>query len=107
MQLQSECNVPAGKCSSVIKVVADSLFGVQYEDEDLPCLQTAVNIADEGHVLSKVQAAEQMLEADNLTLHTDGTSRGGKKIYVLAPQNLDLNVDSFFFFFLTSITKTC
>ena len=80
MQLQSECNVPAGKCSSVIKVVADSLFGVQYEDEDLPCLQTAVNIADEGHVLSKVQAAEQMLKADNLTLHTDGTSRGGKKI---------------------------
>ena len=88
MQLQSECNVPAGKCSSVIKVVADSLFGVQYEDEDLPCLQTAVNIVDEGHVLLKVQAAEQMLEADNLTLHTDGTSRGGKKIYVLAPQNL-------------------
>ena len=80
MQLQSDCNVPAGKCSSVIKVVADGLFGVKYEPSDLPCLQTAVNIADEGHVLSKVQAAEQMLEVDNFTLHTDGTSRGGKKI---------------------------
>ena len=79
MQLLNECNVPAGKCSSVIKVVADSLFGVQYEDEDLPCLQTPVNIADEGHVLLKVQAAEQMLKADNLTLHTDGTSRGERR----------------------------
>ena len=30
MQLQSECNVPASKCASVIKVVANSLFGVLY-----------------------------------------------------------------------------
>ena len=83
MQLQSECNVSVGKCSSLIKVVADSRFGVQYEDEDLPCLQTTVNVVDEGHVLSKVQAAEQMLEADNLTLHTDGTSRGERRSWAI------------------------
>ena len=47
---------------------------------DLPCLQTAINVADEGHILTKYQATEKMLEADNFTLHTDGTSRNGQKI---------------------------
>ena len=80
MQLQSDCNVPASQCSSVVKCVAKNLFGVEYKDEELPCLQTAINIADEGHVLTKIQTAEEILAAENCTIHTDGTSRGGKKI---------------------------
>ena len=43
-------------------------------------MQTALNIADEGHVLTKFQAAERKLESENFTLHSDGTSRNGQKI---------------------------
>ena len=80
MHLQSNGNVSAGKCGEVIQVVADQLFDVHFTDQDLPCLQTAINIADEGHVLAKVQSVEEMLEADNFTIHSDGTSRGGNTI---------------------------
>ena len=80
MQLQSDCNVSAGKCSTVIQVVARHSFGVEDKNEDLPSLQTSINICVEGHALTKMQVAEKLLQANNFTLHTDGTSRGGKKI---------------------------
>ena len=80
MQLQGDGNVPAGKCSKVIQIIAENLFKTTFDDKDLPCLQTAVNIADEGHVLAKIQATEQMLTAANYTLHADGTGRNGQKI---------------------------
>ena len=60
---------------AVIQIIAENLFKTTFDDKDLPCLQTAVNIADEGHVLAKIQATEQMLTAANYTLHADGTGR--------------------------------
>ena len=80
LQLQGTANVPATQCAGVIQIVAKTLFGVDICQRDLPCTQTAVNIADEGLVLAHCQAAEKMLHATNITLHCDGTSRGGKKI---------------------------
>ena len=68
------------KCRTVIKAVAKNLFNTDIADKDIPCLQTALNVADEGHVLAKYQAAEQMLNVDNFTFHSDGTSRNGMKI---------------------------
>lgn len=47
--------------------------------EQLPSHQTAVNVADEEHVLAGFQATEKMLDAQNVTLHMDGTSRSGEK----------------------------
>ena len=78
--LQAEGNVPATKCKSVIKTVAKHLFDTDLDDRDLPCLQSAINIVDEAHVVAKIQTAEKLLQSENFTLHTDGTSRGGKKI---------------------------
>ena len=77
--LQGDGNVPATKCNFVIRTVADQLFGIHFEEKDLPCTSSSLNIADEGHVLSKFQATEKMLATQNCTIHTDGTSRGGKK----------------------------
>ena len=79
MKLQGEGNVLATRCSQVIKIVAQNMLNLDFQDSQLPCVQTSLNIADEGHVLSKIQATEKMLETQNFTLHTDGTSRGGEK----------------------------
>ena len=50
-------------------------------DADLPCVQTVLNMADEGHfILSKLQIAETVLESKDATLHTDGTTRDHNKI---------------------------
>ena len=47
-------------------------FKTTFDNKDLPGLQTALNIADEGHDLANIQAAEKMLTADSYTLHADG-----------------------------------
>ena len=80
LDLQGIGNVSASKCGTVIKAVAKNLFNTDIADKDIPCLQTALNVADEGHVLAKYQAAEKMLSVDNFTFHSDGTSRNGMKI---------------------------
>jgi hypothetical protein len=57
------------------------MFGVEFARSDLPCLQTAINFMDKGHVVAKMQAAaEAIINSDKVTLHTDGTSQGGDKI---------------------------
>ena len=80
MQLQGDGNVPAGKCTKVIQIIAENLSKTTFDDKDLPCQQTALNTADEGHVLAKIQATEQMLTAANYMLHADRTRRNGQKI---------------------------
>ncbi|KAL8594767.1 hypothetical protein ACOMHN_047485 [Nucella lapillus] len=80
MALQADANVAASQCGKVISIVGQHLFNVDLKEEDLPKLQTCINIADEGHFLAKFQATETILAADNVTLHTDGTSRGAHKI---------------------------
>ena len=49
-------------------------------EKELLCVQTVINMADEGHVISKLQVAETTMHADNATLHTDGTSRDHNKL---------------------------
>ncbi|KAL8581755.1 hypothetical protein ACOMHN_043173 [Nucella lapillus] len=77
---KADANVAASQCGKVISIVGQHLFNVDLKEEDLPKLQTCINIADEGHFLAKFQATETILAADNVTLHTDGTSRGAHKI---------------------------
>ena len=47
LQLQGSANVTVTQCACVIQTVAKNLFGVDICQHDLPCTQTAVNIADE------------------------------------------------------------
>ena len=78
--LQAEGNVPATKCRSVINSFK-TLFDTDLDDRDLPCLQSVANIVDEAHGVATIQAAQKkLLQSGNFTLHTDGMSRGGKKI---------------------------
>jgi hypothetical protein len=55
------------------------VFGHQFGDRDLPTEQTALNIADEGQVLSNIQVVEKLAGSTNAPLHTDGTSCEHKK----------------------------
>ena len=64
--------MPAGKCSKVIQIIAENLSKTTFDNKDLPCLQTALNTADEGLDLTKIQATEKMLTADSSTLHAEG-----------------------------------
>ncbi|XP_070191321.1 uncharacterized protein [Littorina saxatilis] len=80
IQLQGEANVPASKCRQVVDIVARNIFHETFEEADLPCIQSIINMADEGHVISKLQAAEAILNEKDSTLHTDGTSRDHNKI---------------------------
>ena len=71
IELQGDGSVPASKCKTVIKTVAKHLFNTNLVQKDLPCLQTAINVADEGHILTKFQTAEKMLAAENFTYRWD------------------------------------
>lgn len=72
--------MPSSQCSTVIKIVSKHVFDVDISSTDLPCTRTVINVADEGHVLTKYEAGEKMLRAENYTVHCDGTSRSGDKI---------------------------
>ena len=67
-----EAGVAASKCPAVVGIVSQHLFG---QDLDLPSASTALNMGDEAHVLATLQAAQVIMESENATLHTDGTSR--------------------------------
>ncbi|GFO20613.1 hypothetical protein PoB_004711800 [Plakobranchus ocellatus] len=59
--------------------------------------KTAINMVDEGQVISNIQTVEAVLKSSNCTLHSDGTSRDHKKI-VGTQLSLD-NGDVFFSWF--------
>ena len=80
IQLQGEADVAACKCRQAVQIVGKQLFGQTLSDADLPCVQTVLNMADEGHFMSKLQIAEIVLESKDVTLHTDGTARDHNKI---------------------------
>ena len=88
IELQGKANVPSTQCAAAIKIVAKNLFNTELGKQDLPSTQTAINVGDEGGVLAQCQVAEKMLKSKNITLHSDGTSRGGHKL-VSEQVNLD------------------
>ena len=53
LQLQGEANIPASRCSAVIKIVAENMFSRHFLNSDLPCLQTSISIADACKCLQK------------------------------------------------------
>ena len=74
IQLQGESGVSAKKCPEVIQCVSKWLFGVNFTEKDLPYFKTALNMADEGHMLSKMQV-EEAISTQHFDLHMDGTSQ--------------------------------
>ena len=80
MELVGEKEVSSKNCCGVIQAVAHWMFGKNIQTSDLPCPNTAVNLMDKAHVLSKFQVAESIMDASAWNLHSDGTSRDHKKI---------------------------
>ena len=74
----SETGVSAENVSKVIEIISKHMFNHKFKN--LPSAQCATNMLHEGFVLSNTQSAESAIAADNITLHSDGTSRDGKKI---------------------------
>jgi hypothetical protein len=79
MAHQGEAGVSAKQCSPVIQIVAKHVFDVVISSDDLPTERTAINMADEGHWLSKYQVGES-LQKETWDLHSDGTTRDHRKI---------------------------
>ena len=78
MELETECEVPARRCSDVIRSVSQHLFGVEFYEHSLPSKTTNLRIADQTHSLAKFHIAEEMANKE-YDLHTDGTSKNTKK----------------------------
>ena len=77
MMLVGECEVAPSRRGAVIQAVASHVFHATVPNSDLPSTRSALRFADRGHVLSKMQLSEALLEGDAWDLHLDGTSRSG------------------------------
>ena len=63
--LQSEAGVAAANVARAIDIVSCNIFHHEFK-ESLPSTQTALNICDEGFVLSNMQSAEAILSSTNV-----------------------------------------
>ena len=79
MTLGGECEVPADRCGAIIRSVVHHICRARVPDADLPSQRSALRFADQGHVIEKAHVAETLLQCDHWDLHSDGTSRSGKK----------------------------
>ena len=63
----------------MIQAVIRHVCRVHVLDDDLPSQRSALRFADQGQIIGKAHFTETPLEAEQRDLHTDGTSRSGKK----------------------------
>ena len=80
LEMVGEKEVSSKNCCGVIQAVAHWMFGKNILACDLLCPNTAVNLMDKAHVLSKFQVAASIMDASAWKLHSDGTSRDHKEI---------------------------
>ena len=78
-ELSGELDGPTNKCSNPIKTVAKWVFGKTINMTDLPSTSTVGNMLDRAQCLSKYQIAEGNGDSEMWDLHSDGTTRDGKK----------------------------
>ena len=79
MQLIGENKVLPVCWGAVIKTIAKQLLNTHVPHADLPSSHSAIWFADRGHVISKLHVTETLFGTDHYDLHSDGTSRCGKK----------------------------
>jgi hypothetical protein len=58
--LVGEAEVPANRCSRVLKIVGEHLFHERFKQSDLPSERSALRFADRGHFLAKYQVGERL-----------------------------------------------
>ena len=70
--------VPTTKCATIVKSVLDKLSGKEF-DARLPQKSFAERMLQESALLVKLHAATEILQSDNTTLATDGTTKRFKE----------------------------
>jgi len=70
--------IAQSKISPVIEAVGRNLFGVSFPR--LPDAKTVRNMNNEAHFIGKKFIADKLLQAKNITIDTDGTSRKRKNL---------------------------
>ena len=80
LALLCQADVAAGNVAKCIKIVSECLFNYNIDLSSLPCKQSVINIMYEGLAISNYQVVENALSRNDVTLHSDGTSRDHKKI---------------------------
>ena len=78
MELVGENEVPARHCSEVVRTVARTMFGVNFEDHSLPSKTSALRFTEQIHPVANLHIAEE-LSQQHFDLHIDGTSKNTKK----------------------------
>ena len=79
MELVGQEEIAAGRCGQVIETICRTLLHARVAEGDLPSERSVLRFMDMGQVLGKMQIASALTESEHFDLHTDGTSKGGKK----------------------------
>ena len=73
-------NVGISNVQPIIRCVLQHIASL--EVEELPCTATLVHMLTEMKVLAYQQLSEELSKQENLTLHSDGTSKFGQHYYL-------------------------
>lgn len=80
MSLSGEHEIAAERCGRVIETVCRTVLDARVPESDLPSARSVGRSVDAGQVLSKMHVAEALSNSDRFDLHTDGTTKLGKKV---------------------------
>ena len=80
IELIGEKEVSVTRVAEVIQTVFKHLTGYLIPSDDLPSLRSILRFSDKGHVISKIQVAKALLHSEHFDIHTDGTTKCGKKV---------------------------
>ncbi|KAL3857378.1 hypothetical protein ACJMK2_012053 [Sinanodonta woodiana] len=80
IELIGEKEVSATRCAEVIETVCKHLLDIHLPQTELPSLRSVLRFADKGHIISKFQLADAVLNSEHFDIHTDGTTKCGKKV---------------------------
>ena len=79
MELVGEHEISAGQCEQVIETICRTVLNAKVPEDDLPSERSVLQFVDAGQFLGKMQVASALTNSGNFELHTDATSRVGKK----------------------------
>ena len=79
--MHGEHQISAGQCGLVILIETNCrmVLNAKVAEDDLPSERSVLQFVDAGQFLGKMQVASALTNSGNFDLHTDATSRVGKK----------------------------
>ena len=80
MQLVGQHEIAAGRCGEVIQTFCRTVLHAEVPEGDLPSERSVGRFLDMGQVIAKMHVGDAITKSERFDLHTDGTSKVGKKI---------------------------